>query len=90
MWDHMDGCANQYRCTPYIYLLSFLALNFSIIIDIEVGEPRNGKDVVDGLNCRDKWMLKLEMSKLLNTKLIRDDPTFSSSCRFMKMNNIKL
>ena len=55
----MDGCTNQYRCTSDIYLISYLDLNFSIIIDIEVGEPRNGKDVFDVLNCRDKLMLKL-------------------------------
>ena len=59
MWYHMDGCTNQYPFTSDIYLLSCLALNFSIIIDIEVGEPRNGKYVVDGLSCRDKQMLKL-------------------------------
>ena len=76
MRDHMDGCANQYRCTSYIYLLSCLALIFSIIIDIEVWEPRNGKDVIDGLHCKDKRMLKLEISKLLHTELIRDDPNF--------------
>ena len=54
MWYHMDGCANQYRCASAIYLLSYLASSFSIIIDIIVGAPKHGKYVVDGLNTRDK------------------------------------
>ena len=30
--------------------------------------------MVDGLNARDRLMLNLEMEKLLNTELIRDEP----------------
>ena len=32
--DHTDGFTKQYRCAYSIYLLSFIALEVSIIIDI--------------------------------------------------------
>ena len=38
--------------------------------------PVNGKYVVDGLNDRKKRIIKLEMTKLLNPEVIRDDPIF--------------
>ena len=47
-----------------------------ISIDRLVGVPVNGKYVVDGLNDRNKQIIKLEMTKLLNPELIRDDPIF--------------
>ena len=59
LWDHTDYFAKQYRCASDIYLLPCLALEFSIIFDRAVGAPGNGNDVVDGLNTRDKRMLKL-------------------------------
>ena len=65
MWDNTDGYKNQYRCASAIYLLSCIALEFSIIIDREVGAPGNGKYVVDVLNARDKQMTKLAMEKIL-------------------------
>ena len=52
---------------------------FYIIIDISVGSPGHRKCAVDGLNARYKLMLNLSMAKLLNPKLIRDEPIFSSS-----------
>ena len=55
----MDGCANQYRCASYIYLLSCLTLQCSTIIDIAIGSPVNGKYVIADLNDRDKQMLNL-------------------------------
>ena len=47
-----------------------------MIIDRAVRAPGNGKYLVDGMNDRDKWMLKLEMVKLLNPKLIQGDRIF--------------
>ena len=38
--------------------------------------PVNVKYVADGLNSREKCMLKLEIAKILNTGLICDDPNF--------------
>ena len=52
LWDHTDGCANHYCCASAIYLLSCIALEFSIIIDRTVIEPWYGKYVIDGLNAR--------------------------------------
>ena len=53
MWDHTDGCANQYHFSSAIYyLLSCLALDFIIIIYISVGSPGHVKDVFHGLNER--------------------------------------
>ena len=43
MWDHTYVCAEQYRCASDIYLLSCLALEFSIITDRSVGSPVHGK-----------------------------------------------
>ena len=90
MWDYTDGWANHYCCASAIYLLSFPVLEFCIIIDREVGAPGRRKGVVYGLNSRDKLMLKLETAKLLNPELIWDNPNFPGSCRFLKMNHIKL
>ena len=87
MWDHRGGSAHQYYCTSAIYLLPFLDLEYNIINNRAVVSPGLGKYVIDGLNARIKQMLKLAIIKLLNTKLIRDDPIFKSSCRFMKIKN---
>ena len=74
MWDHTYSCAKQYHCEYDIYLLSCLDLELRIIIYKAVGEPGHGKDVVDGMNVRDKRIIKLSMAKILNTELIYDDP----------------
>ena len=74
MWYHTYGFSNQYRCASSIYLQSWLYLEFSIFIDRELRSPVHGKDVVDGMNTRDKLMIKLSMSNILNTKLIWYDP----------------
>ena len=73
MWDNRDGCENQYSCAPGIYLLSCNDFELYIIIDISVGEPVCVKYVVDGMNSRDKRILKLAMLKLLSLKLIKDN-----------------
>ena len=76
MWDHTDGCAKQYHCKSYVYLLSCIALEIFIIIYRSVGAHGHGSDVVDVINSRDKWMLMLSMEKILNTELIYNNPTF--------------
>ena len=65
MWGHKGGCEIQCCCACTIYLLTFLASWFIIIIDREVGAPGNGKYVVDGMNARDKQMLKLEIFRAI-------------------------
>ena len=32
MWDHTDGCSNQYSCSCAIYLLSCLSLEFVLLL----------------------------------------------------------
>ena len=81
MWYQKYGCANKYHCASAIYLLSCISLEMLIIIDIEVGSPGHVKYFVGGLNYIYKWMLKLEMERLLNPELICDD-TFS---KFMQV-----
>ena len=78
MWDHTDGCSKQYPCASEIYLLTYIALNFIIIIDSSVGAPGHGKYVVDDLNVRKKMILNLSMENILSPELIRDNPHFSS------------
>ena len=74
MWYHTYDDTNHYRCTSDIYLLSCLALEIIIIIDWGVGAPRHGRYVVNSLNDRYKQIFESAMEKLLNTKLIQDDP----------------
>ena len=66
VWDQTGGCAKHYRFEYAIYLLSCPALEFLIIIDRSVGAPGHGKDVVYVLNVREKMMLKLEITNILN------------------------
>ena len=61
MWYQTEGCAKHYHFASAIYLLSFVALEFCIIIDIAVGSSGHGKDVVYDMNVRNKLMLKLSM-----------------------------
>ena len=67
--DHTDGCAKHYHWEPAIYLIPCLALECSIIIYRLVRAPGHGKYVVDGMNSRDKHMLKLAIANLLNPEL---------------------
>ena len=49
-----------------VYLMTILTLIFNIIIGREIGATSHGKDVVDGLNSRDKIYLRKQMNRLLN------------------------
>ena len=76
MWYHKYGCVNKYHCAYCIHLISYLALEFCIIISRDVVAPGHGKDVFDGMNYREKQILKLTMINLLGPELIFDDPNF--------------
>ena len=54
MWDQMDGYAKQCHYVYDIYLLWCLVLECFIIIDREIGTTEHNKDVVGGLNYREK------------------------------------
>ena len=51
----------------YIIMSCFI---ISIIIEISVGASVHEKGLVNGLNTRDNWMLKLVISRIINTELI--------------------
>ena len=50
MWDQIDGCAKQYRCSIAYYLMSFLSKSYQIVLGRAVDTPVHGKDVVDSFN----------------------------------------
>ena len=54
IWENTDGFAEQYRCASSLYLVSVLSQYHSIIIDRGIIAPRNGKEVVGGINSIDK------------------------------------
>ena len=72
MWGHMYGRENHHCCKYYIYVLSYIALEYFIIIDTGVFAPVHGRDAIDGLNSRYKFMPKLAISKPFNLELICD------------------
>ena len=45
------GCAEQYRCSTELYLLSMLSHTYKILIDCVVEAPEHGIVFVDGLNA---------------------------------------
>ena len=57
MWDQIDGCAKQYRCSIAYYLMSYLSTSYQIVIDRAVDTPGHGKYVVDGFNAIQKRYL---------------------------------
>ena len=50
MWDQIDRCAKQYRCSIAYYMMSFLSKSDQMILDRAADTPGHGKDVVDGFN----------------------------------------
>ena len=63
-WEITDGCADQYRCTTALCLLSMLAHSYNIIIDHHFAAPRHGREVFDGFNDTYKDFLTVIMTKL--------------------------
>ena len=51
MWDQINRCAKQYRCSIAYYLISYLSTSYQIVLDRAVDTPGHGKDVVDGFNA---------------------------------------
>ena len=54
------GCANKYRCSLSIYLMTVLSYSYCIIMYCKINAPGYGNNVVDGLNTTDKHYLKGE------------------------------
>ena len=51
IWENTDGCAEQYKCTSALYLMSVISQCYSIIIDRVISAPGNWKEFVDGHNA---------------------------------------
>ena len=66
VWEDTDGCSKQYRCVLDVYLTNVLSSSFGIIMDHTIIEPGHVKNVVDGLNTRDKSYLKEKWKLLVN------------------------
>ena len=58
VWEDTDGCANQYLCTLYIYLMNVLSSSYGIIMDRASNALGYVNNVVDGLNATDERYLK--------------------------------
>ena len=63
---HTNGCTNQYHFAHDIYILSYISLEFLIIIDRAFDVPGHGNDVVDGMDYIDKLIFKLAVTKILD------------------------
>ena len=61
VWEGTDGCAKQYMCALAKYLITVLSYSYSIVLDRANSSPWHGKNVVDGINTKDKSYLKGEM-----------------------------
>ena len=64
MWENTDGCAEQYRCTSALYLMSVMSQTYSIMIDRGISSPGHGKELVYGLNAVDKRYIYQLVSKV--------------------------
>ena len=63
-----------------LYLSTNLScFRFFIVLERVIGETGQGKYIVDALNYRDKHMLNLSLSKILNPELIHVCPNFYKS-----------
>ena len=57
MWDLIDGCTKQYRCSIAYYLMSYLSKSYQNFLNRDVDTPGHGKDVVNGFNAVHKRYL---------------------------------
>ena len=62
IWGNNDGCAEQCRCAPALYLMSVMSRCYFIIIYRGISSPGHGKEVADGLNDVDKRYIYQLMS----------------------------
>ena len=58
LWEDIDGCAKQYMCNLYIYLLTALSSSYFIIMEFAINAPVGWKNVVYVLNATYECYLK--------------------------------
>ena len=66
IWEHTDGCIEQYRCASAMYLISVMSQTYSIIIDRGISAHVHGKEMVDGLNSVDKRYIYINLFSSFN------------------------
>ena len=54
VWEDTDGCANQYSCALFIYLMTVLSSSNVIIMDCVMNARCHVNNVVDVLNATDE------------------------------------
>ena len=54
IYENTDGCGEHYICATSLYLLSKLSQSFNNIIDRGISAQVHGREVVYGLNAKDK------------------------------------
>ena len=57
MWDQIDGCKKQCRCSIAYYMVYFLSKSYQIALERAVDTPGHGKYVADGFNSFQKRYL---------------------------------
>ena len=87
IWENIDGCDEQYRCSSALYLMSVMSQTYSLIIDWGIIAPGHGKEVVDGINAVDKRYIYQLMSKVQIPGSVRFDSqikihTGTERCKF--------
>ena len=60
-WEETDGRAKQDMCALAIYSMTVISYSHGIISDCAINAQGIGKNVVDGLNAKDKHYLKGKM-----------------------------
>ena len=78
------GFSEQYICAPALHLMSVMSQCYSIIIYQGISEPRNLKEVVDGLNDFDKRYIY----KLMSTIQLPGSKRFDSQMQIHTGNQI--
>ena len=66
IWEYTDGCAEKYRCTSELYLMSVMSQCYSVITDSVISEPGHGREVVDGLNTIKKQYIYIDKCLMFN------------------------
>ena len=61
IWENTYGCAEQYRCSYALYLMSVVSQCYSVITYRGISAPGHGKEVVDELNAVDKHYIYISI-----------------------------
>ena len=75
--ENKDVCAEHYRCSTVLYLLSVLSKPFNITIDCGISSPLHGRDFLEGLNAKYRGLIfhlmatvKVPISEQFDTQIL--------------------